>query len=261
MYEKKKSRVLPAIVMILVVSVFVVANVLTGWPLVAALIIMVAVLCYLECKSLEGHKRNTRARCLVANQFGIVIAGTCACLVYSVLLNDSVMLGSIAVPRSLVVILLVIISTTLLENTISWFVGSRWSKVASRKPRPAYPVYSPNKTVVGVVFGVGLGAVIGVVLVTALSGQMEPGFYALLVILAITTPPLAEWGDWIESRMKRHVGVKDSNSLIINGDDGLLCRLERSMGGHGGLMDRTDSMFFCLAWSLPPVLIYTLLSL
>jgi phosphatidate cytidylyltransferase len=51
----------------------------------------------------------------------------------------------------------------------------------------------------------------------------------LWMILGGVVPILATLGDLIESKMKREAGVKDSGNI---------------MPGHGGFLDRFDSLIF-----------------
>ena len=86
-----------------------------------------------------------------------------------------------------------------------------------------WPRVSPNKTWSGFLGGVGSTAVAG-----ALFAQMVPGASSLrLALIALALAIVAQAGDLAESALKRWFGVKDSSSIIP---------------GHGGVMDRADSI-------------------
>lgn len=92
---------------------------------------------------------------------------------------------------------------------------------------------SPKKSWEGFAGSVLLQVIIGIVLfVTVLSGQWWEGLIAG-VILTIT----ATLGDFIESAIKRDLGIKDMGSIIP---------------AHGGLMDRLDSLIpnAFVSWAL-----------
>jgi phosphatidate cytidylyltransferase len=95
------------------------------------------------------------------------------------------------------------------------------------------PSISPGKTVEGAVGGLGLAIVICLLYVRFI---MMP--YAQLgltiqgaVIFAVIISIAAQTGDLAESLLKREAGVKDSSRIIP---------------GHGGILDRFDSLLFVL---------------
>ena len=95
------------------------------------------------------------------------------------------------------------------------------------------PAVSPGKTVAGAVGGLGLTVVICLLYVRFI---LMP--YAQLgltiqgaVLFAIVISVAAQTGDLAESLLKREAGVKDSSRIIP---------------GHGGILDRFDSLLFVL---------------
>ena len=90
------------------------------------------------------------------------------------------------------------------------------------------PSVSPNKTIEGAIAGWlgGFGATIALDQILNLDVQIWP-----LVLLAIVLPILSQLGDLVESLFKRAMDVKDSSNLIP---------------GHGGVLDRLDSLLFGL---------------
>jgi len=119
---------------------------------------------------------------------------------------------------------------TLLALVIVWAadIGAYFSGRTFGKRKLA-PQISPGKTWAG-----AYGALVAGVVVTLLGGWLLEVRGAQLLglgLLALLTVAASIVGDLIESLMKRHAQVKDSGTIIP---------------GHGGLMDRLDSVFAAL---------------
>jgi phosphatidate cytidylyltransferase len=82
---------------------------------------------------------------------------------------------------------------------------------------------SPGKTWSGAVVGTIFGVAAGLLLLTALRITLHPmhAVFGFLIVVA------AQLGDLLESAIKRRFHVKDTSHLIP---------------GHGGVMDRCDSL-------------------
>ena len=105
----------------------------------------------------------------------------------------------------------------------AYFTGSKFGK------RKLAPAISPGKTWEGV-FGGLAASVLLAALVLPLLGLSWSSLLAL-ALLTLATAAISVVGDLFESLMKRHSGVKDSGAIFP---------------GHGGLMDRLDSLLAAL---------------
>jgi len=94
--------------------------------------------------------------------------------------------------------------------------------------RPMAPSISPNKTwegsVGGFVSAVAAALVLGLVLDLGIPVWQQ-------AVIGAVVGVVAQWGDLIESKLKRLAEVKDAGSIIP---------------GHGGLLDRLDSILLTL---------------
>lgn len=107
-----------------------------------------------------------------------------------------------------------------LSDSCAYFVGSKFGR------HKLAPRISPNKSVEGF-WGGMVGSVAVWVVVFALGIYNINLPYAIVCGVLVDAAAVA--GDLFESRIKRGVGVKDSGNL---------------MPGHGGMLDRSDSLLF-----------------
>ncbi|QSO45369.1 phosphatidate cytidylyltransferase [Alicyclobacillus mengziensis] len=117
-------------------------------------------------------------------------------------------------------------------DTAAYFVGR---SVGGRKLLPAI---SPNKTVSG-----SLGGLVAAIIIPTIVGviAISPHGWVKYVVVGFAASVVGQIGDLIESAYKRTSGVKDSGHLLP---------------GHGGMLDRTDSLLFAA-----PIVLWLMTSL
>lgn len=106
------------------------------------------------------------------------------------------------------------------NDTGAYLVGRRWGR------RKLAPNVSPGKTWEGSVGGTLLGVAGGTLLCQSFPFP-SPLTHAIVLTLILSV--VSQVGDLAESLVKREAGVKDAGALIP---------------GHGGLLDRLDSLLF-----------------
>jgi phosphatidate cytidylyltransferase len=106
-------------------------------------------------------------------------------------------------------------------DVFGFFVGSQFGRT------PIAPNVSPNKSVEGTVAGMLAAIIVG----AAVVGQFSPWNWKNGLVLGVLVAGGAFLGDLCESMLKRDLGLKDFGALLP---------------GHGGVLDRFDSLLFCL---------------
>jgi phosphatidate cytidylyltransferase len=117
------------------------------------------------------------------------------------------------------------IFAVVVSDAAALLVGSRIGR------HPFFTNISPKKTLEGAIAGVVGAMLVMLIGVSAVIGKSP--IHGLILGFLVGTS--AEVGDLVESQMKRLADVKDSSHLIP---------------GHGGVLDRIDSILF------PPILVY-----
>ncbi|MFC1906142.1 phosphatidate cytidylyltransferase [Chloroflexota bacterium] len=108
---------------------------------------------------------------------------------------------------------------TFAADTMAYFIGRAWGK------HKMAPRISPGKTWEGAAGGFvgGIGATVLLAYILSITIDWK------LILLGCLIPVFGILGDLVESMFKRRTGVKDAGSIIP---------------GHGGILDRLDSILF-----------------
>jgi phosphatidate cytidylyltransferase len=126
--------------------------------------------------------------------------------------------------------ILVLTAITAGSDSGAYYSGRRFGR------RKLCPAVSPKKTVEGAVGGMIAGVILAIIMALVLRLQVS---WLFLAPAAILLTGVGIIGDLTESIIKRATSTKDSGTLL---------------GGHGGVLDRVDSLLFA-----GPVLYYLLL--
>jgi phosphatidate cytidylyltransferase len=102
----------------------------------------------------------------------------------------------------------------------AYFFGKAFGK------HKLWPTISPNKTIEGGIGGLLLGCVAGIVF--QIISPVNASIW-IVIGVCILIAVFGQLGDMVESAFKRHYLVKDSGKILP---------------GHGGILDRFDSMIF-----------------
>jgi len=129
-------------------------------------------------------------------------------------------------------VLLFLFITVWLGDSGAYYLGKRYGR------HPMAPRISPKKTWEGLAGGTA-ATIASAALCKPLLGI--PFAWGHLLAMAGILVVAAPVGDLIESLFKRDTGIKDSSTLLL---------------GHGGFLDRTDSILY----AAPPLLAYLFLS-
>jgi len=118
-------------------------------------------------------------------------------------------------------------TTILLGSFILVWVNDSFAYIVGKNlgKQKLFPSVSPKKTIEGFLGGI-LFACIASYFISLYTPQIT---YTSWLIISIIVSTLGTLGDLVESKFKRQAQVKDSGTI---------------MPGHGGLMDRLDSIIF-----------------
>ena len=116
-----------------------------------------------------------------------------------------------------------------LVDSGAYLVGSRFGKTA------VLPKLSPKKSLEGFIGGLGFGAVFGYLIGLIVQSFMPELSPLKGAMFGFSMGFVAFFGDALMSLLKRTMNVKDTGSILP---------------GHGGILDRLDSMLWAFALGL-----------
>ena len=132
-------------------------------------------------------------------------------------------------------VLLAVLVGVWLVDISGYFVGRKFGKIK------LLPSVSPGKTCEGVLGGFVVICVYGLSLSLIFDNNFSITDLSLFIVIVVGFVAICVLGDLFESHLKRNAGSKDSGSILP---------------GHGGLLDRVDSMIALLPFSFLVIQIF-----
>jgi len=161
-------------------------------------------------------KKGESLQNIAISFFGLIYIPMCLSLMFQLrnfMMNSFFINWAFSIP-------LLVIASIWINDTMAYIVGSFIGKT------PLSSV-SPNKTWEGTIAGI----VLSVIVVTKVLGIWVPIQEKYIFMISAVASVAGTFGDLFESKLKRMAGVKDSG---------------RMMPGHGGFLDRFDSILFAV---------------
>ncbi|MBR3320179.1 phosphatidate cytidylyltransferase [Candidatus Saccharibacteria bacterium] len=229
--SKKRNLLTRAISGVLIAAVVVPAYFIKGGAYFHIVIRFAIMMSILEFITIVGESHFIPMRPVEYSVTGLVFIELVACII-----------GIGKLPVELVGGLVFVCVAT---DAFAYLLGSFYGGVVFKK-RP-FPTTSPNKTYEGLFFGLAFGIIAAHFWTAYMESVGTPVSFFRLAIAA----PLAVFGDILESRFKRLYDVKDANDFVVQIP--VVGWLEAPLGGrdgHGGYLDRIDSLLFVIMLEL-----------
>lgn len=207
---KIRSSPWPACILLVLLSVSMLAKLPTSWSIIALGIDVILVLVYALVYKV-GYEN---------------VLGTLAIFLYPMLFFLLfIYTGEMELDHRLPILSVVVVSTSICDIA-AYFFGRWFGK------HKLAPEVSPKKTIEGSVAGLVFGTLSGIaiyLILRPLIGVDLP--LALYLVASFLASLVGELGDLCASMIKRQANIKDYSQILP---------------GHGGIMDRADSLLFAL---------------
>jgi phosphatidate cytidylyltransferase len=175
---------------------------------------IISILYLLLLSNIFFNKNNSSIIDTAVTILGVLYV--CGLLIYLILIYNFDLAG-VQIGRKLIWLPIL---ATWMTDTSAYFTGLNFGK------NKLAPQISPKKTIEG-----ALGGIIGSIIIVLIYGSYLAINIKERILLGVLLSIASQLGDLVESSFKRDAQIKDSGDIIP---------------GHGGILDRFDSLLFTL---------------